>query len=483
MVSTLSGYNLTLLPRRHPGANVLWQETVGIFSLFGKKDRQQSSVAKDARLNRDSGLPADSGKRDAHAARATTEKIDAIESAMSSEYVAPESIPGNMPRSGAGISGGLPFPGTSTNAAQERKSSGPDTLSSMGTTTQFLMGETIPGTEVAVAASEGTALLEEAAILFANEQTDAVEQMLRAAISEDTLGDATREAWEMLFDFYQISGNQQQFDNLSIEYASKFETSPPAWTSIERSAQDKTGKASGAVPTVPLTGKLDVTSIKQLDRIKKLAESHRSLRLELARITKVDPVGCGLLLRILKGLQKSEHQLTLAGAPELATKIREILQVGRRDETEAPWLLLLEILRLLNREREFEEVSLDYCVTFEVSPPAFVAPDSKVTTAARGQPRSSAPDHVYMMPQVMQGSIDEIILGIAAFSDVHDPAIVDCSGLSRVDFSAAGRLMTGLAPFCGAGKSIEFHHVNALVAALFGVMGLKDIVKIVPRKR
>jgi ABC-type transporter Mla MlaB component len=462
---------------RQPGANVLWQETVGIFSLFGKKDRQQSPVAKASRPE-ESDL-SESGKRIAHAARATTEKIDQIESAMSSEYVTPDSVLGNTvaPQlSAAGLPANL----------NKRKSAdpgaGPATLSSMGTTTQLLLGETIPVPDVAASTPEGAAILEEAAILFANEQTDAVELVLRAAILEDALGDATRDAWKMLFDFYQINGRQQQFDQLSMEYANKFETSPPAWLPLDEPARAEPEKPSGAVPSAPLTGKLGVKSIKQLDRIKKLAESHRTLRLEFARITEVDPVGCGLLLRILNGLQKSGHQLILAGAPELAARIREILQVGRRDETEAPWLLLLEILRLLNREQEFEEVSLDFCVTFEVSPPAFVAPDSKVTTAAPEQPQSGTPDDAYMMPRVLQGRIDEIILGIAAFSDVHDPAVIDCSRLVRVDFNAAGRLMTGLAPFCGVGKSIEFHHVNSLVAALFGVMGLKDIVKIVPRK-
>jgi ABC-type transporter Mla MlaB component len=451
---------------------------VGIFSLFGKKERQQSPVAKDARLNRDPDPAAECGTRDSRAGRATTEKIDAIESAMSREYVTPDSIPGNaFPRGG-----GLPFPGAIPAVPGQHDSSDRDTLS-MGTTTQFLLGETMPGAEVAVAASEGTAILEEAAILFANEQTGAVEAVLRAAIIDDALGDAMREAWDMLFDLYQIQGKQQQFDNLSIEYASKFETSPPAWIPPEQPARREAAKPAGAVPTVPLTGKLDMSSIKQFDRIKKLAESHRHLRLEFARIVKVDPVGCGLLLRILNGLRKSGHQLILAGAPELALKIRGILQVGRRDETEAPWLLLLEILRLLNREQEFEEVSLDYCVTFEVSPPAFVAPDSGMMTAAPEQPQESAPADVYVMPQVLQGPIDEIILGIAAFSDIHDPAIIDCSRLARVDFNAAGKLMTGLAPFCGAGKTIEFHHVNSLVCALFSMMGLKDIVKLVPRKR
>jgi hypothetical protein len=79
------------------------------------------------------------------------------------------------------------------------------------------------------------------------------------------------------------------------------------------------------------------------------------------------------LLRTLKNLKKTGHDLMLVGAQSLTDKIRAILQVGRRDETEAPWLLLLEILQLLHFEKAFEEASMDYCITFEVSPPSFEA--------------------------------------------------------------------------------------------------------------
>ena len=135
---------------------------------------------------------------------------------------------------------------------------------------------------------------------------------------------------------------------------------------------------NSTIPSIAFPAKLDAGIVKQLERIKNLAEMSPVLKLEFARVTQVDPVGCGLLLNILKRLQKSSHKLILVGAPELAEKIQAILQVGRRDETEAPWLLLLEVLRLLNRESDFEERSIDYCITFEVSPPAFVSPQDKV---------------------------------------------------------------------------------------------------------
>jgi anti-anti-sigma regulatory factor len=196
----------------------------------------------------------------------------------------------------------------------------------------------------------------------------------------------------------------------------------------------------------------------------------------------VDPIGCGILLSVLKKLQKSGHDLILVGALELTEKIRAILEVGRRNETEVPWLLLLEILRLLNLEKDFEETSIDYCVTFEVSPPAFAPPNNKVTTALEENiPAKSVSEH-FMMPPVIEGRTEQLIAAITGYAVNRNPAILDCSRLTRVDFGAAGQLLTGLAPFVAKGAVLELHNVNHLVAALFNVMGLKDLVHILPRK-
>ncbi len=479
---------------------------MGIFSLFGKKGAQQVKPAdKDAsRAKRQTTTQRpDAGKaggrsqavrRDAQAALATAQKIDAIESEMSSEFV-------NVTTTQLGkttITGPKTVaPRTQPVAASQQHPRGeskkpaspppvpasPSAHDGFGTTTEFLLGGETAVDNVAAPTSEAAAVIEEAAILYANGQSDMVEQMLRAAITEDNLGSVTRNAWWMLFDLYQILGRQMEFEQLSIEYANKFETSPPGWIGTGKPDARGAAATSGATPMVTFSGKLDEGSTKLIDRIQKLAESHRALRLEFARVGEVDPAGCRLLLGALNRLQKSGHELILVGAPELAGKIRAILEVGRRDDTEDSWLLLLEILRLLNREKEFEEASIDYCVTFEVSPPAFVAPRNKVTTAAaEAHSGAAGTENVFMMPALVEGKIDNLVLAIAAFSDEHSPAVIDCSRLTRVDFNAAGRLLTGLSPFCGNGKVIEFHQINHLVAELFSVIGLKDMVRIHPRK-
>src|SRR3546814_13214514 len=110
----------------------------------------------------------------------------------------------------------------------------------------------------------------------------------------------------MLFDLYQISGQQAAFENLSIQYANKFEMSPPGWIAQD-APQEKPVAAprNNSIPGVSFAGKLDSSCIKQLERIKNMAENSNVLRLEFIRVTEIDPDGFGRLLRDLKRLQKN----------------------------------------------------------------------------------------------------------------------------------------------------------------------------------
>jgi len=467
---------------------------VGIFSIFGKKDdpsvrkpsaRETQKSQGSSALKADTRAQTDQSQVKNKAARvATAMKIDEIESEMSSEFVKPLPFSGNtMPGPSTQL------PDTATRTVPDARSAGNTVplervttkLPEMGESTAFLLSEeTIPG-PVALSSSEAAPVIEEAAILVANGQMKLVEPILVHAIAEE----APLTVWGMLFDLYQITGQRTAFENLSIQYAHKFEMSPPAWT--EGGMAPISGKEAapraGGTPGVAFSGKLDASIVKQLERIKNMAEMSNVLKLEFARVTQVDPIGCGLLLSVLKKLQKSGHNLILVGAAELAEKIHSILMVGRRDETEAPWLLMLELLRLLNRETEFEERSIDYCVTFEVSPPAFVSPQDKVTTEAE---ESAAQDEQeagrFAMPSVVEGATATLVQQITRHAQARNPVVLDCTGLTRMDFNAASQLFGGLTPLLAGGKQIELYHPNHFIVALCGVMGVRDMLHIVQRK-
>ncbi|WP_293780948.1 STAS domain-containing protein [uncultured Oxalicibacterium sp.] len=358
------------------------------------------------------------------------------------------------------------------------------TLLQMGATTAMLLkAETKPGP---IALSEAAPVIEEAAILFANGQTDMIEPILRHAIEDDTLGNMPLAVWGMLFDLYQITGRREQFENLALDYAGRFERSPPAWIEPDASEQDlSAAQKKGNIPGVAFAGKLDAGIVKQLERLRNLGEMSEVLRLDFTRITEVDPVGCGLLHNVLKRLQRSGHRLSLVGANELTGKIRTILAVGRRDETEAPWLLLLELLRLLDRETDFEETSIDYCVTFEVSPPAFTPPQDAIVTVSEetdGSIGANESSGHFVMPAVVSSKNDHLIAQIHEYAAIHQPAVLDCTRLVRMDFAAASQLFSSLTPLIQSGRTIELVNANHFIAALCHVMGFQDLIRILPRK-
>ena len=473
---------------------------MGIFSFLGKKDRRDDettpSQADAPRRRRDDQTDrSDNAARSERiansqivqrdAARKTALKIDAIESEMSSEL----SRPPNRAKSGATNSaiaarkfgGNAPaaLSGDDGNTAISTEHFSA-TLPVMGMATDFLLGADATTKKDRTATTEIPAVIEEAAILFANDQNDLVESILLGAIHDDALGSAVRVTWWMLFDFYQISGKQIEFDNLALGYASKFETSPPTW--VTPCADNGSGGMSGSNTAVVFSGNLDESISKQIDRALKISAASPALYFEFARVASANTDGCTLLLAGIKKLKQQGCDLSVNGANELLKSIRSIIEVGRRDASEAPWLLLLEILQLMNRQQDFEEASIDYCVTFEVSPPAFIAPKSTVTAAAENYTEEALPDNVLMMPTIVD-SKSNLVETITKFVQQHNPAILDCSRLTRVDFSAASQLLAGLAPLTSDDRVVELNNVNHLVHALFNVIGLREVAQISPRKQ
>lgn len=470
---------------------------MGIFSLFGKKERPPATPSADVtpvRKKRPESVrnnePADEAAREQlaqdqrKAARATALKIDAIESEMSSEFVRPASRPDavaparpNAPTTATPASQSFPVVSAAPVAAPAAVPA-----PAPAPNANDMLGDTIFDALMSDASLEDVPLFEEVAILFANGQTRMVEQILKDALEDATLGSAAITAWAMLFDLYQVTGEQQPFEDLSIAYASRFESSPPAWMPLAAPEAAPLQARAAAIPSVVFVGPLDENIAKSLDKARLLADRHPALRLEFTKVTEVDPIGCGLLAQVLSQLKKSGIDLILVGAPQLVARIRAILVVGRRDETETPWLLLMELLGMLNLESEFEEASIDYCVTFEVSPPAFVAPPSRVTTAMEEPDANAPPSDTFTMPGLIEGRTDALVAQLGAFAAEHNPARIDCAALARVDVNAAGQLLAGLMPLTGDGRTIEFINVNHLIAALFNVLGFKDTVRIVTRR-
>ena len=302
--------------------------------------------------------------------------------------------------------------------------------------------------------------VEEGAILYANGQATAAESLLRDSLPG--FGRHERLPWWMLFDLYQATSQEAQFESIAIDYASHFETSPPAWQPLPP-GQD-VAQLAGVAATESFGPTLDAGIAPRLQRL--LGASAPLVRVDVGAVRSVDAAGCALLLKALQALRKEGRELVLAGADTLMGVLRPMLAIGERSAGEAPWLLLLELLLLSNREKDFEESAMDYCVTFEVSPPSFETP-KHVSTAA---PASTAGDR-FLLPALALGDCAALLDAVDAYAAEREVLVLDCSRLARMDYACATALQGRLRAHTGQGRRVELRELNHLVAALLRLLG------------
>jgi ABC-type transporter Mla MlaB component len=437
---------------------------VGIFSIFKGKNNKPDGVETppESRLRGEPSrliLDGDAERaRQREIARATAAKIDAIESAMADDiFNTPEPAWGSGPRRARGAT---------------RPDDDGDTLPMLElATTELLSDNSLLDVPVF---AQTAPIIEEIAIMFANDQMAVAEQMLLESLRD--VGRTDRTVWWMLFDLYQVMGRQDDFDNVAIDYASQFETSPPTWAPPNAAGAEET--FAGVTPTEVFAGVLDAQVAPRLTRLLALADDNNMLRLEFGRINDVTPEGCQLMLDALTTLRKRERELIVAGATELSDLVRTTIKIGDRDASEAPWMLLLTLLQLLNREKDFEETAMDYCVTFEVSPPSFETPKNVATTSTITAPTRT---ECFMLPNVINSGANALFDAIDVYAEQAPTLLIDCSRLSRVDYGAASAMLNRLRPIA-ASKKIEFRDMNHLVAALFKLLSFSEVARMFPHK-
>lgn len=449
---------------------------MGIFSFLRKKAAPPAG-AEGIPTRLRSGEPSRLGldneaerARQREIARATAAKIDAIESAMAFDIF-------NEPEPAWGGNARRPARTNAQIAQAALEAGGGATLPALELATTELLADDAPAAADAACAPQTAPVIEEIAILFANGQLQVAEQMLVDSLAG--VGRSERAGWWMLFDLYQGSGRQDDFDNIAIDYASRFETSPPAWNPLPQAGLAK--PLAGVTPTESFGPLLDAAIAPQLQRLLELAAASPATRLEFGRVQAVTADGCARLLTALTLLRGGGRELIVAGAAELADIVRATIAIGRRDESEAPWLLLLELLQLMNREKQFEETAMDYCVTYELSPPSFEAP-ANVANAADAGARAPSRSDRFMLPALIDAGAAPLFDAIDAYAAQYQPLVLDCSRLARVDYGAAAALLKRLRAQAAAGKIIELRDINHLVAALFRLMGYAEVARLFPHK-
>jgi anti-anti-sigma regulatory factor len=324
------------------------------------------------------------------------------------------------------------------------------------------------------------AAIEKAAVMFANGQAEAAVNTLTAAIAANDLGEAALQAWLMLFDLYQLQGRKNEHDALALEFVVKFERSAPAWREEPKEAKDL-ALQRGAGAYFALTGDLSAASAPEIEKLVRLAEKNPILRIEFGKLKGVDAPGAQLLVEVLKGFGKSNRELILSNHATLVGLLAGKAEVGRKEEPQVYWMLLLELFQVLGLQTEFDDAALNFAITYEVSPPSFEerAKPAKVETPSAVE---EAIEDGFVMSGEICGSDEGQFAALVRFAANRDDVVVDMGQAKRVDFVAAGALLDAITGLRNSGKTVQIRSANELIGALFQVIGISRLARLVKRR-
>ena len=343
--------------------------------------------------------------------------------------------------------------------------------------------------------------LDEAVIAFANADFTHSERVLVQLTSPAGPRHNHEDTWLVLFDLYRATGQQPRFESLSMSFAEQIGRSPPQWYSLPKLLSDATAPQRAAGGDNGQVGWVCPAQLEQ-DGIALLSSQLLQLPqpwvLDWTQLKRVEPDAAAALRTLFQQWAVEKLTMRWLAADKLFDVLQEAAPVGVRDADPAFWLARLDALRLVNRPDQFDDVAIDYCVTYEVSPPSWEATKCTVRTSGpsantRSAILSSVGDAVTSRMDAPdgQGEIEVTSLEISGQlagdqapllkhldQRVGDSKVVRicCALLIRVDFVAAGDLLNWVISKHAEGRKITFTDVNRLVALMFGAMGINEHV-------
>ena len=344
--------------------------------------------------------------------------------------------------------------------------------------------------------------LDEAVIAFANADFDQCEQALAALTGQSGERAQHAETWLVLFDLYRAIGQQHKFESLALDYAQQFGWSAPQWFSMPKMV------AEAVADEPPSSSRVDgnvgwvCPDYIDADAVAKLSSLALQMPLpwvfDWAALKGVDPEACGRLSELFRSWIPQKLDMRWLSGERLFTVLQDAAPTGVRDVDPVYWQLRLDALRMANRPDQFDEAAIDYCVTYEVSPPSWerarcqvrvsgsthstmsppLSQVSEVSTSFRESEHSDDPAQVQIAGVELSGqlvgdisaTIRKMDAQLGSATMVH----VSCTRLIRVDFIAAGDLLNWVLARRGESRSVSFVDSHRLVALFFGAMGINE---------
>lgn len=354
--------------------------------------------------------------------------------------------------------------------------------------------------------------LEEAAIRYANGDDAGAEAALNAALALPDARSEMAEGWSVaLLDLYRSTGQQTSFERMALAYAQRFGRSAPPWSLTPQSVASSRSAPLPAATAWPVAAArrhwvcpivLDEVAVAQLRDM--VWSGTVTYSMNWSSVQHMSDSAAKSLAELLARWCDTPLTLCFEGVASLAQVLRVLTPSNDRSVPKHLWQLRFDVMRLLRLQDDYELAALDFCVTFEVSPPPWRTPscqcvngpqaDAPAVSGHAGLPLlnntmpsavvalvGSAPNRQLSLSGEVSGDVSAIVAKWQLAEGEDGFWVVSCTQLVRVDFSAAGGLLNWVAHMTAEGKRVAFHDVPRLVAAFFNLIGINEHAQVTAR--
>ena len=361
--------------------------------------------------------------------------------------------------------------------------------------------------------------LEEAAIRFANGDDDGAEAGLLDILGPGGSRQDHPESWLTLFDLYRASEQQDKFELAAIQFVERFNRSAPQWFSMPAMVKMlspqrmRTGNGPTSDWICPST--VGIQTVVALTAA--LAKAPMPWCLDWTNLKSIEASAVQPLYKVFTAWATQPVQLRFIGDLQLQKVLQSATPSNNRSTAQDCWQLRMQALRVTHRPDDFELAALDFCVTYEVSPPAWesarceykpldstgdtLGSETIIGDVSRdfaSSQQMSRPGGDSQLDSQMSAMRPSNVLSVELSGTIQGDAIavldklghklqgadimlISCTKLIRVDFSAAGTLLNWVSARQAENRTVQFSDVNRLVAAFFNVIGITENATVVVR--
>lgn len=319
--------------------------------------------------------------------------------------------------------------------------------------------------------------VEEAVMLYADGRTgDATAALNRCILNNANSRDP--QPWRLLFDIYEITAQRQPFEDLAMDFAVRFERSPPTWRP-ELAAPS--ASAAGDHPTFSFGASLSPQDKAGLDHFMRECEASDQVELDFAKTpVPANDAYAKTILDCMARICAGGKAIQLVGGEAFAVR----LNASRASDklSEPAWLLLLLLLQLLGKADAFETAALDYAIRFEMSPPSYTPP-KRVSAVPAAEDSAGPSGEIFPMRGPIGPGASAVFTELHQFAAALPVVEIDFSQVTRVEFTVVGLLMDTVMKLATAGKIVVFRDVNEMVALLLQMVGVGQFATVLPKVR